>query len=325
LHQILGLIANSSLPVETKEQSANIFRRLGEAEAKVHGIPIEEVHFHELGAVDTIVDIVGAVSGLRLLGIEAIFASPLPTGAGTVRSAHGTLPLPAPATLELLALAHAPLQPSADLSLGELLTPTGAAIITTLATFQQPRMYLERVGYGVGSREIAAIPNMLRLWLGEAIEPEHRQDLLLLQTNIDDMNPELYGYVMERLFDRGALDVWFTPIQMKKNRPATMLSVLAPAEVEGMMVETILRETSTLGIRVQKVDRHEAKRDVLQFESSLGPVRVKLKLLGEAIVGVAPEYEDCRRLALKRGLPLQEVYRLVAVEARAKHLGKTRE
>ena len=321
LDQILGLIGSSDLSEETKEQSAAIFQRLGAAEAKVHGIPVEEVHFHELGAMDTILDIVGAVSGLHLLGVEAVFASPFPTGTGTVRSAHGVLPVPAPATLELLAMARAPLQPSADASLGELVTPTGAAIITTLASFQQPRMSLERVGYGVGAREIAALPNVLRLWLSQAIEPEHERDILLLQTNIDDMNPELYGYVMERLFDRGAYDVWFTPIQMKKNRPATMLSVLAPAAAEGTVVETILRETSTLGVRVQRVNRHVAKRDVLQFESSLGQARVKLKFLGEAILGVAPEYEDCHRLALEHGLPLQEVYRIVASEARTKHLG----
>jgi len=318
LAQILSLISNSNLSEEIKEESTAIFQRLGQAEAKVHGISIEEVHFHELGAVDTIVDIVGAVCGLRLLGIEGVFSSPFPGSAGTVTSAHGVLPLPAPATLELLAMARAPLQPQADVLLGELLTPTGAAIITTLASFRQPRMYLERVGYGVGAREMEALPNVLRLWLGEAIEPERGSSLLLLQTNIDDMNPELYGYVMERLFERGAYDVWFTPIQMKKNRPATMLSVLALAEVEEAVLETIMSETSTLGVRVQRVDRHEAKRDVLEFESSLGQVRVKLKLLGENILGVAPEYEDCRRLALEHGLPLQEVYRVVASEARAR-------
>ncbi len=318
LAEILSLISNSSLSEETREQSSAIFQRLGQAEAKVHGISIEDVHFHELGAVDTIVDIVGAVCGLRLLGIQGVFSSPFPGGAGTVTSSHGALPVPAPATLELLAMARAPLQTSADASWGELLTPTGAAVITTLASFQQPRMYLERVGYGVGAREMEALPNVLRLWLGEAIEPERGDSLVLLETNIDDMIPELYGYVMERLFERGAYDVWFTPIQMKKNRPATMLSVLTPAGAEAMVLETIMRETSTLGVRIQRVDRHEAKRDVLEFESSLGQVRVKLKVFGEAIVGVAPEYEDCRRLALERGLPLQEVYRTVATEARTK-------
>lgn len=314
LAQILSLISSSDLPDRVKEQGIAIFKRLADAEAKVHRLPSDEVHFHEVGAVDAIVDILGAVIGLHLLGAEVIYASPLSYGGGTVSTSHGILPVPAPATLELLAMARAPLRPASDSSQGELVTPTGAAIITTLASFQQPTLILERIGYGVGAREIPTIPNVLRIWIGQGL-PSRDEGLLLLETNIDNMNPELYGYVLERLFERGACDVWFTPIQMKKNRPATMLSVLAPVEAEGAMIETILSETSTLGVRVLPVKRHESEREVIEVKTSLGAVAVKLKRMGGAILGIAPEFEICHRLALEHGLPLQEVYRIVASEA----------
>jgi hypothetical protein len=313
LKAILDLIEKSNLSERTKERGALIFNRLAEAEAKVHRQPIDEVHFHEVGAVDAIVDVVGAVIGLELLGIEALFSSPLPAGSGTVQTQQGVIPVPAPATLELIASAKAPIRPTPRPELGELVTPTGAAIVTTLASFETPTLSLERIGYGVGARELAAIPNVLPMWIGERMA--EGQELLLLETNIDDMSPELHGYVMERLFERGAFDVWFTPIQMKKNRPAVMLSVLAPTELEGGMVETILRETSTLGVRVQPMGRHEVEREEYQFDSSLGQVGVKIKRIHGRRVGLSPEFEDCRRLALEHGLPLQEVYRTVTAEA----------
>lgn len=320
LGQILDLIAASSLPPRVREQGSAIFSRLAAAEAKVHRIPADAVHFHELGAVDAIVDVMGAVTALNLLGVEQVFASALPSGGGEVDTDHGTLPLPAPATLELLAMAKAPLRPFIDPTAGELVTPTAAAIITTLASFQQPSLILERIGYGVGARELANLPNMLRVWLGETATPKEL-GLLLLETNIDDMNPELYSYILERLFEHGACDVWLTPIQMKKNRPAVMLSVLAPHEAEGELVETILRETSTLGIRAHPVQRHELERGLVQVDTSLGKVGVKLKHFHDAPVSVAPEYEECRRLALEHGLPLQEVYRIVTLEASVALLG----
>jgi len=311
LSQILDIIAASDLPQPVKGQGARIFSRLAEAEAKVHGITVAEVHFHEVGAVDAIVDVMGVVLGFHLLGVEAVFASVLPLGYGTVDTAHGNLPLPAPATLELLAMSGAPVRPEAEA--GELVTPTAAAIITTLASFHCPPFTLERIGYGVGARHV------LRLWLGQTTEVT-TPELLLLQTNIDDMNPELYGYVMERLFAQGALDVWFIPIQMKKNRPAVTLCVLASAQAEGALIETILRETSTLGIRVQAVGRRQAEREVVEIETSLGRAAVKLKRLHGSPVAVVPEYEDCRRLALEHSLPLQEVYRIVSSAADAMFL-----
>jgi hypothetical protein len=313
LSQILNIIAASGLPQEVKERGAVVFRHLAEAEAKVHGTTVDEVHLHEVGAVDAIVDIMGVVLGLHLLGVEAVFSSPLPLGSGTVDTAHGTLPLPAPATLELLAMSRAPLRPGSEA--GEILTPTAAAIITTLASFRCPQFSLECVGYGVGSRELPRVPNMLRLWLGEMTA---ESELLLLETNIDDMNPELYGYVMERLLAQGALDVWFVPVQMKKSRPGVVLCALAPAYAEEALVETLLRETSTLGVRVQAVHRHEAEREVIEVETPLGRARAKLKRLHGITLAVAPEYEDCCRLAIEHGLPLQEVYRIVSAAAEAR-------
>lgn len=319
LSDVLDLIGKSGLNQRVKERSIRIFERLAEAEARVHGIPIEEVEFHEVGAIDAIVDIVGAIIGLELLGVEALFCSPLPSGSGTAETRHGTIPIPAPATLELIASAGAPIRPTPCRDM-ELVTPTGAAIVTTIASFERPTLSLQRVGYGIGGREPADIPNVLPLWLGEMIE--HERKLLLLETNIDDMSPELYGYIMERLFERGALDVWFTPIQMKKNRPAVMLSVLAPPDTEGQVVETLIRETSTLGLRVQQVERHHASQELIQVDSSLGRVGVKVKRLHGEVVGISPEYEDCRSLARKHDLPLQEVYRIVTTEASAKLTGK---
>lgn len=318
LKEILNLVERSTLSEKAKERSALIFERLAKAEAKVHRLPVDEVHFHEVGAIDAIVDVVGAAIGLELLGIEALFCSPLPSGSGTAETHQGIIPVPAPATLELVASSGAPIRPTLSPELGELVTPTGAAIVTTLASFDSPTFSLHRIGYGVGARELATIPNVLPLWLGEMTKEERQ--LMLFETNIDDMSPELYGYVLERLFERGAVDVWFTPIQMKKNRPAVMLSVLASAEVEGQIVETILRETSTLGVRVQRMARHESAREIVQFDSSLGQATVKVKLLHGVRIALSPEFEDCRRLAQKHGLPLQEVYRIITAEASAQLL-----
>jgi hypothetical protein len=314
LSQILSIIAASELPQQVKEQGSRIFHRLAQAEAKVHGTIVEDVHLHEVGGTDAIVDVMGVMLGLHLLGVKAVFASPFPLGSGFVECAHGTLPLPAPATLELLAMSQAPTRPSPEAM--ETVTPTAAAIITTLASFERPTFVLERIGYGVGSHEFATVPNMLRLWLGERAEPASA-DILLLETNIDDMTPELCGYVMECLFEQGALDVWFVPIQMKKNRPAVMLCALAPVEAEGALAETILRETPTLGIRVQAIHRYEAERELVEVDTSLGKARMKLKRLHGSLLAATPEYEDCRRLALEHNLPFQEVYRIVSQAADA--------
>jgi uncharacterized protein (TIGR00299 family) protein len=316
LRGILSIIEGSSLPPADKEKGAAIFRRLAEAEAKAHGLPLAKTHLHEVGAVDAIVDVMGAVAGLRLLGVEELFASALTLGGGRTQSSHGALPLPAPATLEIAAAAGAPTAAHQGGGERELLTPTGAAIITTLARFQRPAMKVEGVGYGAGSRDTPGWPNVLRLWLGTRVD-EAEQVMLLAETNIDDMSPEILGYVQERLFAGGAADVWLTPIQMKKGRPGVVLSVLCPVQAEGAIVSLLLRETSTLGVRLREVRRQEAEREVLEFESSLGPAVVKVKRLPGERPQAAPEYEICRRLAETSGLPLAEVYRIVQGEAQA--------
>jgi len=314
LPDIVAIIGGSSLDAADRERAARVFRLLAEAEARVHGVAAEEIDFHEVGALDAIVDVVGGVVGLRLLGVERLYCSPLPAGGGTARSMHGALPVPAPATLELMAMARAPLAPSAGDRPMELVTPTGAALATALASFERPAMHVTAVGHGAGGRDPEGWPNVLRLWLGEAIEPA-RPAMLLIETNIDDMNPEIYGYVQERLFAAGAADVWYQAIQMKKNRPGVLLSVLCPADREHDITSLLLRETSTLGVRVSSVSRHEAQRETLEFESSLGPAAVKVKRLPGEPPRVAPEYEACRRIAEARALPLSEVYRVVEREA----------
>ena len=310
----------SSLPQNVIERACTVFRRLAEAEAMAHGTSGDEVHLHELGQIDTLIDVVGSVMGLEMLGIERLYSSPLPSGGGIIKSEHGMLPAPAPATAALFAMARAPVvaPPGGLHAAGEMVTPTGAAIATTLATFKQPTMNMERVGYGLGQRESLYYPNVLCLWIGEENDMSYVADLRLIETNIDDMSPELLGYAQERLFELGARDVWFTPIQMKKNRPATMLCALVPAEIESQTVTLIIRETSSLGVRVKPVARYEADRKVVQVETSLGIVDVKIKRLDGEDIAVAPEYEACRRIALDKDMSLQEVYRIIQQESSEK-------
>src|SRR2546427_3194800 len=316
LDDVLKIIDTSTLPQEDREKGARVFQRLAEAEARVHGETVETVHLHDVGAVDAIVDVMGTVAGLRLLDAHEVFSSPLPAGAGAVDGPHGKLPVPAPATLELLSRANAPLRP-ADGATGELVTPTGAAIITTVASFERPAMTLERAGYGAGSRDIEGRPNVLRIWLGERTERGVRQ-MGLIETNIDDMTGEMLGYARDKLLHAGAADVWFTSIQMKKGRPGVMLSVICSEAQEEAVARLLLRETSTLGVRVRPVHRWEAEREDLDFESSLGPAAVKVKRLPGEPPTFAPEYEACRRLAEATGLSLAEGYRIVEAEAAAK-------
>ena len=319
LAEILNIINNGKIPDSVKTKSSEIFRKLGMVEAGIHGVPLEEVHFHELGAIDTIVDIVGTVLALETLKIEKVYSSPLAVGSGTVKTAHGVLPVPAPATLQILADAGVPIvnAPPSENPPGELLTPTGAVLITSLAKeYKQPNMKVEKTGYGAGNKQFPTWPNVVRVWLGEETAGVSDDGLVLLETNIDDMNPQIYGYLMEKLFNEKAADVWFTPIQMKKNRPAIMLSVLAPASLETKLTEIIMRETSTLGIRSRPVSRHMAQREIIEFDSSLGRAKAKIKRFGDDIVAVSPEYDDCRRLALEHNLPLHEVSRVVEIEAR---------
>lgn len=318
LKEISTIIQAADLSTAVKKRSLEIFRKLAEVEAGIHGVTPEEVHFHELGAVDTIVDIVGTLFGLETLGIAECYSSPLVTGNGTVKTAHGILPVPAPATLSILVQANAPVisAPPSDNPPGELLTPTGAVLITTLAQFRRPDIQVTAGGYGAGFKSFANWPNVLRVWIGEKSAAPAQDDMVLLETNIDDMNPQVYGYLMEKLLAEKAADVWFTPIQMKKNRPAIMLSVLAASHLENKMTEIILTETTTLGIRVRPVHRHTAQREIRPFDSSLGKVYIKIKTIEGRVLEIAPEYDDIRSIAKERGLPFIEAQRTITEEAR---------
>ena len=302
LGDIRSLIESSGLSDAVRQTSLKIFQKLAEAEAKVHGSSIEEVHFHEVGAVDSILDIVGVTIGLEFFNIQSVFSSALPLGTGQINTQHGLLPLPAPATLELMRLAQAPVV--ASKATVELVTPTGAAILASLAAFHQPDMKLIQVGVGAGRRDLEW-PNVLRLLIG--IQEEVPGTHLEIETNIDDMNPQIFGHVMAKLFQAGALDVYFTPIFMKKNRPATMLSVIGRKEDEKSICDLLLRETSTLGVRVKPIWRHEAERTIRIIETCYWQVPVKLKILDGDIIQATPEFDDCVRLAEQAGIPVAQV------------------
>jgi len=304
LADILEILEKSELSETVKQTVARIFTLLAEAEARVHGEPVEHVHFHEVGALDSIVDVVGAVIGLDALGIERLYASPLPHGTGRVKSAHGLLPLPAPATLEVLRLAKAPLTPSS--AEVELVTPTGAAILGALATFERPSLTLEKVGVGAGKRELSH-PNIMRLLVGTA-PAGAASEMVQIETNIDDMNPQFYGHIMEKLFAAGARDVFLTPIQMKKNRPGTLLGVIALRKDEPILAALILRETTSLGLRVQPIIRYEAEREFRQIQTEYGMLIVKQKIIDGDVVQSVPEYDECVRLAKENDVRLLDVY-----------------
>lgn len=312
----VGMVEQSALSTEVRQRSVQVLRRLEEAERRAHRVAEGHAQepLHELGSPDTLVDVVGTVAGLELLGIERLHASALPLGTGVITTGHGALPAASPATLELAAMARAPVTAPPQGVTGETVTPTGAALVTVLAEFGQPLLRLERVGYGLGSRDTPSVPNVVALWVGETHDEPQR--LALLETNMDDISPQLLGHAQGLLFAIGALDVWFTPIQMKKNRPGVMLSVLVPAGLEEEAAGLIFRETSTLGIRRRDVERHEAEREVRDVETSMGRLPVKVKRLNGRPVAVAPEYEACRAMALERGIPLQEVLAVVQQEAR---------
>jgi uncharacterized protein (TIGR00299 family) protein len=314
LGEVLHIIGQGSLPAAVTERAYAVFQRLGEVEAQIHATSVDEVEFHEVGAIDAIVDVVGVVYGLFLLDVDwdNITCSGLPTGAGWVKSAHGRLPVPAPATLELLRRAQAPLRPSPEPGEpGELTTPTGAALLTVLATFApEPVLdHVTAVGYGFGTRELAW-PNAVRLILGEATKSSpnlERDQVVEIQTNLDDATPEELGFAMERLLEAGALDVAFSPLQMKKNRPGVLLRVLGRPADGQRLAELVLEHTSALGTRVQTIERLIARRSERTVTTPWGEVRVKVKHLGEREI-VAPEYEDCARLARTANVPLREVY-----------------
>ncbi|MCU0571412.1 MAG: nickel pincer cofactor biosynthesis protein LarC [Syntrophobacteraceae bacterium] len=307
LRDLEAIVQGSGLAPVIQEKCLSIFRRLAESEARVHRTSVDAVHFHEVGALDTIVDVVGAVAGLELLGIERICCSPLNVGGGTVRCAHGELPVPAPATAELTK--GIPVYSSGLRA--ELLTPTGAAILTSLAIDfgPLPTMVVERIGYGAGRKELP-VPNLLRLLIGES-QPgmaglEH-DSVAFLEANIDDMNPELYDFVMERLFGAGALDVTLTPVQMKKNRPATLISAMCPVYKKEDCIQVLLCETTTIGVRWSLSHRLKARREIHEVRTSYGVVRCKVAWGPGEMLNVAPEYEDCVRLARETKIPLKRI------------------
>ncbi|MFQ5717413.1 MAG: nickel pincer cofactor biosynthesis protein LarC [Nitrospinales bacterium] len=304
--QIKSMIEESGLPDRVKTRSVRIFKKIAQAEAEIHQTTIGKVHFHEIGAVDSIVDIVGGVLGLELLDVDAVMASPLNTGEGSVLCDHGLLPVPAPATLKLL-------QGIPCYSAGvkkELTTPTGAAIIGTVAErfASMPMMKILASGYGAGDHLVEESPNMLRIILGEMERKAPRCRMIMVETNIDDMNPEFYDYIMQELFDAGAADVFFTPIIMKKNRPAVKFSVLVPEGKQESAARLLLSETSTFGVRFYEVDRMVLDREPVFLKTPYGRVKVKVGKLNGAVAQFAPEYEECRKIAKKRKIPLKKVY-----------------
>jgi uncharacterized protein (TIGR00299 family) protein len=307
---IVALISQAGLSEGVQDLSLRMFRMLAEVEARIHGQPLEEVHFHELGAADTILDVVGVAFGVEALGITRTFVSPIPQGWGMIAGAHGRLPNPAPAALELLKGFNVY---GTDLP-GELVTPTGAVILRALEAESElcPPLRLEQVGYGAGSRNLPGHPNLLRLYLGEPLSPSMglRERVLVLETHIDDMNPELYEPLMAGLFAAGALDVALAPLQMKKNRPGIRLTVVAPPAVRESVLERLFLDSTTLGVRIQEVERVGARRWQETITTPYGELLVKVMEYGSRR-RVLPEYEACRQLAEKSGLPLIEVYRLV--------------
>lgn len=312
LKDIRRIISDSELDVVIKEKGLSVFERLARAEATVHNVDIKDVHFHEIAHIDTIIDVVGCIYGLNYLGIERIYSSPVDTGSGMVDTSHGILPVPAPVTAELLR--NVPVYSSGVKR--ELTTPTGAALITTLTTeFQtMPRMRINSIGYGAGSWNLDEQANVLRIFIGEEDITWSTEEIFLLETNIDDMNPQIYEYLMETLFRAGAMDVYITPVIMKKGRPGHVLSVMSSQEKIHDLQSIIFKETSTIGIRVNRVSRSILRRDVEEVETPFGMVKVKKSCGPDGHIRFSPEYEDCKRIAREKGVPLAKVMEIVRRE-----------
>jgi uncharacterized protein (TIGR00299 family) protein len=306
---IRDLLLASALAPPVRDRALAIFQRLAEAEAQVHGSTVDHIHFHEVGGVDAIVDIAGASIGLALLGIERIYSGPPRLGQGFVWSQHGQIPVPAPATAELLARAGAPVagaNPGREPVEAELLTPTGAAILTTIAEFRRPDFVPTAIGYGFGSKELPW-PNALRVWIGESDDAPGDGDLLL-ETNIDDMNPQFFAPLVDELFAAGALDVWLTPITMKKGRPAIQVSVIVAPERRQAVENALIANSTTLGVRATAIDRVKASRRFETVATRWGDVRLKLRGWQGRVLNAAPEYDDCLALAQAAEVPIQEVW-----------------
>jgi pyridinium-3,5-bisthiocarboxylic acid mononucleotide nickel chelatase len=298
-------IDRSALSASAKKKARDLFTRLAEAEAAIHDMPVERVHLHEVGAVDSIIDIVGAVFGMEWLGATRVVASPMNVGSGTVRCAHGVFPVPAPATVRLL-------QGTPIYSQGvatELTTPTGALLVTAYADSfgPMPPMRVTAIGYGAGDKDFTTHPNVLRLLVGEDDEGGANERILSIQCEIDDMNPQLFGPLMDRLSAAGALDVYYAPVQMKKNRPGTLVTIIAPPGRREAISGVLFTETTTIGVRYQEMQRERLEREIRTVETPVGAIRFKVAHRGGAIVNAAPEFEDCARIAAEQGLPIKEV------------------
>jgi uncharacterized protein (TIGR00299 family) protein len=312
LAQINDLIGKSALSPAAQARAKKLFHRLGEAEAAIHQIPIDKIHLHEVGALDSIIDIVGAVFALEWFRADRIFSSPLNVGGGMVHSAHGHFPVPAPATVTLLG--SAPVYSSGVQS--ELVTPTGALLVTSYATSfgPVPAMKIDRVGYGAGDRDLPGTPNVLRVLIGESTDRPGTEQILVLECEIDDMNPQIFGAVMDRLYAAGALEVYFASVQMKKNRPGTLLTILSRPDQRQELTSLVFRETTTIGVRYHEVTRERLEREMVEVVTPLGTVRFKVARLGGAVVNASPEFEDCLRVASERNVPLKDV-QAIAIKA----------
>ena len=321
LSNIVKIINDSSLSDSVKARAVSIFKNLANAEAGVHGIEVEKVHFHEVGAMDAIIDVVGACIGFEVLGIEQFLCSKIHVGSGFVNMEHGKFPVPPPAVAELLK--GIPIY-STEI-VGELITPTGAAIISTVC--QEfgaiPEIIVEKTAYGAGSREYQDFPNVLRLMVGQSdhksevgsqIPRKENDDLTLIETNIDDLSPQILGYVMDRAFEIGCLDCWFTPIQMKKNRPATMISILCESEKREKLTELLYTETSTLGVRINKVARECLPREIVTVKTEFGEIDVKIARYNGEIANIKPEYEQIRQISISSRKPMREIEQLILME-----------
>ena len=319
LSGILKLVDRSALPDASRSRAARLFRRLAETEAAIHRMPVEKVHLHEVGALDSIVDVVGGVFALEWFGAERIVASAVNVGSGTVACAHGTMPVPAPATAALIA--GAPVYAGAPA--GELLTPTGALLVSEFADDYGPLppMRIESIGYGAGSRDPRGHPNVLRVLVGETAAGEGRERVVVVECEIDDMNPQIFGVLMERLQDAGAIDVFYTPVQMKKNRPGTLVTVLAPPARREAVCGTLFRETSTIGLRYREVTREVLEREVVPVATGYGEIRCKVARRGAAVVNVAPEFDDCARAAREHRVSAKEVHAAAVQASRDAGLG----
>ena len=311
LSEIFALIDRSGLSAAARDRAKALFRRLGEAEASIHQVPVGEVHLHEVGALDSIIDIVGAVFALEWFGLDRIVSSPLNVGGGMVESAHGLFPVPAPATVKLLG--EAPIY--GGTAQKELVTPTGALIVSSYASAfgAIPAMTLDAVGYGAGERDFAATPNVLRVLIGRACGNDVRpptERVTVIECEIDDMNPQLFGVAMDRLYEAGALEVFYVPVQMKKNRPGTLLTVVTAPERRSRLVDIIFKETTTIGLRHHDVDRECLQRELITVETPAGAVRVKIAWRDGRVVNAVPEFEDCARLATATNLSVKEVQAL---------------